>query len=222
MEPRWEPQTLKRWWGRPRGKRKACGKSIRAAMRSAMLLVCCPRSVQDFAGSFSSSGKVVGLFQATWDRNIWQRRLTQSSPLERRLPHCLIEPVTFRAIHTRSPPARNDSSLCGAQQGSFGLVRKMRPKLLKWEAEAQKGAGRGVGRGWRSSVHFSRRCATPAGFPRVGIASELCGFTLNAGDRDCIPSGVGVNLDPRRRSGPARLASVRWRWELYRQSSQDS
>jgi hypothetical protein len=42
-------------------------KSIRAAMRSAMLLVCCPRSVQDFARAFSSSRKIVSLCQATWD-----------------------------------------------------------------------------------------------------------------------------------------------------------
>ena len=42
-------------------------KSIRAAMRSAMLLVGSPRSVKDFADAFSLSGKVVGFSQATWD-----------------------------------------------------------------------------------------------------------------------------------------------------------
>jgi len=42
-------------------------KSIRAAMRSAMLVVGCPCTVKDFAGSFSSSGKVVGRIQARLD-----------------------------------------------------------------------------------------------------------------------------------------------------------
>jgi hypothetical protein len=51
--------------------------------------------------------------------------------------------------------------------------------------------------GGRPRVVFERTLLTElrnaSGFSGgVGIASELCGFTLNAGDRDCIPSGVGV------------------------------
>lgn len=80
-------------------------KSIRAAVRSAMLLVCCPCPPKAFKGASPSSGKVFGFFQTTWDRNIRQRRLVQRSPLDRRLSHFRIEPVTFVAIHPRSPPA---------------------------------------------------------------------------------------------------------------------
>ena len=72
--------------------------------------------------------------------------------------------------------------------------------------QSAKRCWEGVGRGWCSSVYFSRRCATPAGFPR-GIASELCGFTLNAGDRDCIPSGWGHAVPKsRRRRGAGGIA----------------